>query len=168
MGPASTITLADAARLVRRCAYAQTSDKRQADDRARQRIKYAVRTGRLPRPDKRNCFPRDQFLWWAEKKWPNVRQFVKVPPRPQVSVTTDLVLRWTIAGPPELPDDLEALRRRCLEEIHSRERCEKQLKKALRELERYRAAGAERDRKRETVRPKLSKAGKRGGRGRPL
>ncbi len=134
MGPASTITLADAARLVRRCAYPLAGDKRQADDRARKRIKYAVKTGLLPRPDKRNCFPRDQFLWWAEQKWPNVHQFEKVPPRPRDSVTADLTLRWSIAGPPVLPDDLEALRRRCLEEIHSRERCEKQLKKALREL----------------------------------
>jgi len=166
MAKPKRIALREAAALLASFLY-PTDTRREANLKARQLIRYAVRTHRLT-PLSDGSFQRDEFLWWADGKWPEFRRTAEIPARPLTPVQADLHIRGHSPLVIVLPSDVDGLRRRCMEEIRLRRRCEEDLENTHRELEILRAWKAEKESKNQRYREGQSAKGKLGGRGRRM
>jgi hypothetical protein len=105
------ITIAEAVRLIASRDHRKSDDKRTAMDRARKRIKYAIKKGDL-RPDKSNKLELKHIACWANDIWPG--KFTDIPSE-SYPYSINLPIVITVTASQSVPQTIEE----CQKEIRA-------------------------------------------------
>ncbi|GAB3366252.1 hypothetical protein GCM10027431_07950 [Lysobacter rhizosphaerae] len=156
--PAESYSLAELARLLAPLVKEPGESMRNAVDKVRKRLEYAVEHGQLQQLDA-GVFSTAQIIPWARKKWP--KALGAIPVRQDVDLEAGLAVRDT-PTPDVIPGDIDLRREAFMTFFKAIGRLERELAAASAEAEQLRPAAE----KYEELRKKLKASAKRPRKGR--